>query len=127
METKNVTPAYTSSIDSVGKPKGGDLTLKEVAEMTNNSRKKNKQMISPCYTIGLDVLQKFIGIPNFQGLNVYNGLTNDGDEVLVIVGATEINGHLHDVLNYAYSINKGAFVQTQYLSAPKVIIRPCPP
>jgi len=110
----------------------GQISLKDAASYTRNFRKEHKDPKtekyferSPCHFVSLDVLQKFMGIPNLQGINIYNGLTDNKEEVIILVGATKYEGKIYDVLRYTFGINglpcKEEIVAFMYY------LRPCPP
>jgi len=110
----------------------GQISLKDAAALTRNFRKtrvdpqtkKNFEQ-SPCNFIPVHVLQKFWGIPNIQGINIYNGLTDDDQEVLILVGVTEYEGKNYDVLRYKFGVN--GLPCKEEIEAFIYYLRPCPP
>lgn len=99
--------------------------------MTNFKNHFNLEKVSGGF-IGIDLLQQFFGIPNFQGISLYNGFTNDGQLAAILVGVTEVNGKPHNVFNYVFSVDNARFTQTKPIRPPIVVVAlkqppPCPP
>ena len=78
------------------------------------------------FFLGLGDLQTLLGTPNFRGISIYNGIDNSGEEVLLLVGVTEVNGVRRNVYSQTFSFNF-----TQHTESSVVTLQakatPCPP
>lgn len=126
METKDVLntesiSAQTTNGDFQAKTPGQELSyLIDCFKTVHGLEKPLKFFLS------LGDIQRLSGIPNFHGISIYNGISNDGEEVLLLVGVTEVNGVLRNVYTQTFSFNfsqhtESAFVTLQARSTP------CPP
>jgi len=106
----------------------------ELKKEVDNLKQNQKYMYnhfyrSKCFFLSFDVIQKFYGVPNIDGIRIYKGLSGD-KEVLLLIGQTTIekNGQFesHDVFAYKYTFIDDE-ISVPYQSAPAVLLKPCPP
>jgi hypothetical protein len=111
-----------------------ELKQKELKTEVDNLNENQKKIYnffyrSKCFFLPFDVIQKFYGVPNIDGIRIYQGLS-EGKEVLVLIGQTtfERNGHFesHDVFAYKYTFIDDA-ISVPYQQAPTAVLSPCPP
>lgn len=106
-----------------------DVSFEQAREYLREHRRQHRiKEHSPCHYVPMSVIDRIAGVPGVDGVKIYNGI-KDGNEILVIVAAAEIDGELVDILEYTYSINKDmkngivdAPIQTIYQPS-----GPCPP
>lgn len=107
------------------------ISIKDAQNLINNfitSKKAQGKMAkvksSPCF-IGIYDLHQFMRVPNFEGINIHNGLTKEGEEVFVFTPITKVGKKLVEVKAFEVSVNGSTSSQTYiaYMAAK----RPCPP
>ena len=103
-----------------------NIPIKEAESSIEEYQKDNKLKKLPCFFIPLDVIEKFYGIPNIQGITIYIGKIQ-GQEVLYLVGTTKIGNQYYDVYNYNFSINDGQVSEPKYIKVPTYAGHLCPP
>jgi hypothetical protein len=78
------------------------------------------------FFLGLEDLQTLSGIPNFKGISIYNGINNSGEEVLLLVGVTEINGVRRNVYSQTFNFNFSQHTESSVVTL-QAKATPCPP
>ena len=102
----------------------------DAATLIKNFKKKFKK-ICGCF-IDVQTLDRFFGIPNFQGINIYEGLTANGEALLILIGVTEVDGIRRNVFNYTFAVDNGKYTEPKPIKAPVIMLAkrlppPCPP
>ncbi len=126
-EFKNVNTNYDENFDEKKPEPEQDSSEDEAADATRKFRHKHKLDKSTCYFLPLNIIEKFFGIPNLQGIHIYQGINKNDKEVLVLVGSTEIDGKYHDVISYRFTINHNEKLTVGYQNAYVTSLPPCPP
>src|SRR5437868_8689637 len=90
-----------------------------------NEAHKFKQKPRLCFFLEPKDLSILLGVPKFEGISIYNGLDDKGDEVLILVPAIR-GSDLKNVYSLTYSTNDSATTTT---SSTVVTLGkgPCPP
>jgi len=143
MELDELKKKELAEIEKIGSDKSEELQkirqqselkqkeLKTEVDNLNENQKKiyNYFYRSRCFFLPFDVIQKFYGVPNIDGIRIYQGLS-EGKEVLILIGQTtfEKNGQFesYDVFAYKYTFIDDE-ISVSYQKAPVVTLSPCPP
>lgn len=128
---KNATPSNGSELNSeiaqgdyISLPEAKKFIDNFLKQKSSSSKAGGKKKSSPCF-IGLYDLYEFMRVPNFQGINIHNGLNEKGEEVFIFTPITKIDKKLVEVRSYTVSYNDETEPRTY--SAYMVRKRPCPP
>jgi len=121
--TKSYAP--TATPDDINADTGLPLTVDEAADLTAKYRMEKNITHSPSHFIGVNKIHQILQTPGAIGINIYQGLSEDGEDVLIALAATKFDSDYEDILSTSLSIN-GA---TTPVNAPSILVapRPCPP
>jgi hypothetical protein len=90
-----------------------------------NAAHKFKKKPALCFFLEPKDLAILLGVPNFQGISIYNGVDDKGDEVLILVPAIR-GSDLKNVYSLTYSANDSATTTTTS-TVVELKPGPCPP
>ena len=90
-----------------------------------NAAHKFKKTPALCFFLEPKDLYLLLGVPNFQGISIYNGLDEKGDEVLILVPAIR-GSDLKNVYSLTYSTNESVTTKTES-TVVTLAPGPCPP
>ncbi len=93
-----------------------DDTEKEAGEKVKHFNKKydfkkDPTSVVACFSLKPTDLSILLGIPDFQGINIYLGLDDKEGEVLILVPA--IKGSIQNLYSLTYSANESATTTTE--------------
>lgn len=132
MATQKSSTKKVSAKSNTGNGLDTYINTNDARELVNNFlqkqnglSKQKKAKSSPCF-IGLYDLHQLMKVPNFEGINIHQGLNNKGEEVFIFVPLTKLGKKLVEVQTFSIDINNSGECSNTYI-AYMAVKRPCPP